>query len=51
MIEKKQTVVTPLKMVLLILDSKSCGVTVRIDVAADVHVEVSHAICIGVTHS
>jgi hypothetical protein len=39
------TRVTPLKMAGLILDTERCGRTCQFDVAADVHMEVSHAMC------
>jgi hypothetical protein len=45
------TRVTPFKMVCLILDTERCGGSSQIDVATDVYVEVSRAMCIGVTYS
>jgi hypothetical protein len=43
--------VTPFKMAWLILDTESCGGTDRIDVASDVHVEMSRAKWTDVTSS
>jgi hypothetical protein len=43
------TRVTSFKMVWLILGTKRCCGIDRIDVAVDVHVKVSHAMCISVT--
>jgi hypothetical protein len=42
---------TPFKRAWLILGTKKCGGTDRIDVAADVHMEVSRDMCTGMTTS
>jgi hypothetical protein len=45
------TRVTPFKMAWLILGTERYGGTDQIDVALNAHVEVSHAMCTGVTPS
>jgi hypothetical protein len=42
---------TLFKIVCLILGTERCGEIGRIDMSPDVHVEVSHVMCTGVTPS